>query len=119
MMPGRRTDDGLDCETLAITTAMYGRKMAPAAHTASHQPRANTHSTTQTKRIPMVSEYLIMRPRRSSSGDRGREVIDCCFAMSSPKPKTKIAGVCRVLNSIVPATDQGSEIHQWAAPEQF
>ncbi len=33
----------------------------------------------QSTRMPIATEYLIMRRRRSSSGESGRFVIDCCF----------------------------------------
>ncbi|GAA3745072.1 hypothetical protein GCM10022239_20840 [Leifsonia bigeumensis] len=57
---------------------------APAAHSTSHQPRTKMHRMTHTRRMPIVTLYLIILERRSSSGDRGSDVMEFgCFAMGS------------------------------------
>ena len=86
--------------TFASTTAMYGRKIAPAANTASHQPRAKSRPMTQSTRIDIAIEYLIMRDRRSASGESGSVVIDCCCFMV-------VAVVLRHSSCFKPTSDSG------------
>jgi hypothetical protein len=62
---------------LAIITAKYGRKIAPAAKTKVIQPSGKlTARTMQTTRTIMAMVYLMKRLRRSISGDISREVTD-------------------------------------------
>src|SRR5215204_3819394 len=55
--------------------------MAPTAKKASHQPCANGRQMMQTTRIDIMTVYLIMRERRSASGEGGSVVIECCCFM--------------------------------------
>jgi hypothetical protein len=53
----------------AITTAKYGKKMAPAKQSHISQPSTKIADTMQTTRIVMAMRYLTMRAFRSESGD--------------------------------------------------
>lgn len=62
---------------LAITTAKYGRSMAPRANSTVSQPRGTlTARTMQTTLMIIATVYLIKRLRRSSSGETSKEVTD-------------------------------------------
>jgi hypothetical protein len=65
---------------LAITTAKYGRKIAPAKQTHINQPWTTMASTIQTTRTVIAIVYLIMRDLRSSSGDWPIDVTLWAFA---------------------------------------
>ena len=65
---GRSTSwAGLVVATFATTTAKYGRKIAPAAKTRIHHPCAKSSAKMHATRMPIMTVYLIMRERRSSS----------------------------------------------------
>jgi hypothetical protein len=62
---------------LAITTAKYGRKIAPEAkRTVSHPSGTITAKTTQITLIIMATVYFMKRDLRSSSGETSSEVTD-------------------------------------------
>src|SRR5690554_853347 len=67
--------------TLASTTAMYGSTTAPSTGMITQYPGTRKQAKIHTSRMPMAMLYFTIRARRSSSGDRGSEVIDCCLAM--------------------------------------
>lgn len=75
-MPGRRGEDfvGPEVTELATTTATYGRRTAPNAGNSNHQPETRKHVPMHASRIPIATEYLIMREPRSASGERFNEV---------------------------------------------
>src|SRR6202012_3361250 len=86
--PARSTGATRGCTTvLARTTATYGRSTAPAIGMSAHQLWMKIATMKQTMRIDIVTRYLIMRRRRSASGDGGSEVADwigCFFIRSQP-----------------------------------
>jgi hypothetical protein len=65
----------------AMTTATYGKMFVPANGMSRHQPGTMKIAKKHTTRMHIATVYLIMRPRRSSSGDGGRDVTDwvLCF----------------------------------------
>ena len=62
---------------LAITTAKYGRNIAPEANSTVSQPSGTiTAKTTQITLIIMATVYFMKRDLRSSSGETSSEVTD-------------------------------------------
>jgi hypothetical protein len=80
--PGASADGTVTREAVfAMTTATYGKIIVPANGMSRHHPGTMKMAKKQTTRIDIAIVYLIMRPRRSSSGDGGRDVTDwvACF----------------------------------------
>jgi len=82
LITGASAELALDLEgptpcALAMTTAKYGRKTAPATKTMVIQPAGTaTARTMQITLITMATVYFMKRLRRSISGDTSREVTD-------------------------------------------
>jgi len=53
----------------AMTTAKYGRNMAPAKHSHISQPSTKIADTMQTTRMVMAIRYFTILEFRSESGD--------------------------------------------------
>ena len=66
-------------------TAKYGSATAPRAGTRIHQPGVMKHAPIQIMRSPIADAYLIMRERRSSSGEVGRLVMALEGGFDTPK----------------------------------
>jgi hypothetical protein len=62
-------DPPLDTWAFAMTTAKYGRKIAPAKQSHMSQPSTKMAATMQTTRMVIAIRYFTIRDLRSCSGD--------------------------------------------------